>query len=147
MEIITGEPRRRWSDAEKLAVLRDARTLGSVSQAARRHGANPSMVYVWRKSLPDGEMKAEAPMPIFAPVALIADAAPDVVPVFAAPPVTPSPPISITLGSRIEMRVPVDSDPALAAAIAKALAPFASEQSWFRFRQVCACGLRRGTRI
>ena len=50
MEIITGEPRRRWSDAEKLAVFSDARALGSVSQAARRR-EQPSMVYVWRKSL------------------------------------------------------------------------------------------------
>lgn len=127
MEIITGEPRRRWSDAEKLAVLRDARALGSVSQAARRHGANPSMVYVWRKSLADGVLKTEAPMPVFAPVALITDTPPDVAPAFVAPPVTSSPPISIILGSRIEMRVPVDADPALAAAIAKALAPFAAD--------------------
>jgi transposase len=128
MEIITNEPRRRRTDAEKLAVLADAEALGSVTDAARRHGINPSMVFAWRKSFRDGVLKAEAPMPVFAPVALISEALPDVAPSYSAPPVPLPQPISITLGARIEMRVPVDSDPALAAAIAKALAPFAADR-------------------
>jgi transposase len=131
MEIITGEPRRRRTEAEKLEVLASAEALGSVSKAARLHGISVSMVFLWRKQFRSGALKAQAqaPMPAFAPVALIAD-----VPMATAPsetppslPAAPSLPISITLGSRIEMRVPVDSDPALAAAIAKALAPFAAD--------------------
>ena len=133
MDIITGEPRRRRTDAEKLEVLASAEALGSVSKAARLHGISVSMVFLWRKQFRDGVLKASlgahVSAPAFAPVALISEAPPDVVPAFAAPPVAPSPPISITLGSRIEMRVPVASDPALAAAIAKALAPFAADGS------------------
>jgi transposase len=130
MEIITNEPRRRRTEAEKLEVLASAEALGSVSKAARLHGISVSMVFLWRKQFRDGAFKAQASMPAFAPVALITD-----VPMVTAPseppslPTAPPPPISITLGARIEMRVPVDADPALAAAIATALAPFASERA------------------
>ena len=117
MDIITGEARKRWSDEERLAILSEAISTGNVSRTARRHGVNPSMVFGWRKRFaltPNG-----AGMPGFAPVALIAESPPTT-----APP-TPGA-ITVAIGSEIRMSVDGGAEPALAAAIAKALAQFAA---------------------
>ena len=50
MEIITGEPRRRWSREQKLAAV--AATFepdATVAGVARQIGANTGMVFSWRK--------------------------------------------------------------------------------------------------
>jgi transposase len=74
MEIIKGEPRRRWTAEEKLEIVAETLATGQVTQVARRHGANPSMVFAWRKSL----MGPIAPpaSPAFAAVALTQPPAP-----------------------------------------------------------------------
>ncbi len=127
MEIITGEARRQRSDAEKLIVLADAEALGSVTKAARRHGVNPSMVYTWRKLFRERRQKPALAM--FAPVHLAAGSLPGAPPM----PISPVPEdrgvISVSLGALITLTVPRDADPALAAAITAALAPFAAGRS------------------
>jgi len=44
------EHRRRWSAAEKLALVRETYEPGmTVSLVARKHGVNPNQVFHWRK--------------------------------------------------------------------------------------------------
>jgi len=77
MEIIKGEPRRRWTAEEKLEIVAETLATGKVTEVARRHGANPSMVFAWRKKLmgPIAPPPAPAPAPAFAAVALTAQPA------------------------------------------------------------------------
>ncbi len=50
MEIIGGEPRRRWSLEQKLAIVEATFQPGaSVHGVARQAGANTGMVFSWRK--------------------------------------------------------------------------------------------------
>ena len=74
MEIIGGEPRRRWSLEQKLAIVAATFQPGaSVNGVARQAGANPGMVFSWRKELRDQLGFPEQPkMPGFAPVMLAA---------------------------------------------------------------------------
>jgi transposase-like protein len=52
VQIIKGEPRRRWSREEKLAAVAAALQPGvRLTDVARAIGANPSMVWGWRKAL------------------------------------------------------------------------------------------------
>lgn len=74
MEIIKGEPRRRWTAEEKREIVTEALVTGEVSRVARRHGANPSMVFAWRKKLLGSAEPLAAPA--FAAVALTPPAAP-----------------------------------------------------------------------
>lgn len=130
MEIIVGEPRRRRSDAEKLEILVEAEALGSVSMVARRHGISPSQVFGWRKRLRDGVLTSGFPVtPAFVPLTL--EVPLDFSPPTAAMLSSDSPPaatpaICVRVGAGIEMRVSGHADPALASAIASALAPFAA---------------------
>lgn len=55
---IVAETRRKWSRAEKSAVV--AETAGSsVSSVARRHGIASSLVFRWRRELGAGGKKAK----------------------------------------------------------------------------------------
>ena len=50
VEVLAAERRRRWSAAEKLAMVRETYELGmTVSLVARKHGVNPNQVFHWRK--------------------------------------------------------------------------------------------------
>ena len=68
MEIIKGEPRRRWTVEEKLEIVAETLATGQVTRVARRYGANPSMVFAWRKKLM--EPVEASTSPAFAAVAL-----------------------------------------------------------------------------
>ena len=49
MDIILGQPRRRWSAEQKRAMVAETLEPGvSVSSVARRHGINPNMLFAWR---------------------------------------------------------------------------------------------------
>jgi len=91
MEIIKGEPRRRWTVEEKLEIVAETLATGQVTRVARRYGANPSMVFAWRKSL----MGPVAPptAPAFAAVALTPPPAP--------PPAAPSVCVEFPCGARL----------------------------------------------
>ncbi len=49
---IVAETRRRWSEAEKRAIVEEASgACTNVSAVARRHGIKPALLYRWRKEL------------------------------------------------------------------------------------------------
>ena len=120
MELILGKARRRWSGEEKRALV--AETFlpgGSVTAVARRHEINPSMLFTWRK-----RFRAELGFPEkidgvgFAAVAI---AAPDgKAPANLSP--TSEARISVEFCCGARMTVMGAVDPALAVAVAKALA-------------------------
>ena len=119
MEIISGEPRRRRSDDEKRAIVAETYAAGSVTAVARRLGINPSIVFAWRKPFRAEFGFSETSSTVhFAPVALIAD---NGAPASCEPP-NPGGAIEIEIGANIRLRISGSVDPALAGAIAKALA-------------------------
>ncbi|MFZ4072308.1 MAG: IS66-like element accessory protein TnpA [Caulobacterales bacterium] len=116
MQIIRGEPRRRWSREEKLAAVAAALQPGvRLTDVARAIGANPSMVWAWRKAL-RGEIQGSAAAAMtFAPVVMMEE------------PPRPAPlacddAIRVEFGVGMSMHVPAAAPDALAAAIAAALA-------------------------
>jgi len=55
--VLQVERRRRWSDEQELAVLRETTEPGViVSMVARRYGINTGQFYTWRKQLLQGAM-------------------------------------------------------------------------------------------
>jgi transposase len=69
---VVADTRRRWSEAEKQAIIGEALQPGvNVSAIARRHGIKPSLLFRWRK-LAQGEAKTAAPA--FLPISLTAPA-------------------------------------------------------------------------
>jgi transposase len=51
-EVFTGEGRRRkWSLADKIALVAEMAAAGNVSELARRHGMRPSQLFTWRREL------------------------------------------------------------------------------------------------
>ena len=62
MEILSGpERRRRWSTAEKLAIVHETyETDATVSLVARRHGIAPNQLFAWHKLASQGALVATA---------------------------------------------------------------------------------------
>lgn len=59
VEVVSVERRRRWTAAEKLAVVRETYEPGqSVSLVARRHGINANQLFGWRRLERDGALAA-----------------------------------------------------------------------------------------
>jgi len=60
IEVITSvQRRRRWTAAEKLAMVEESERPGmSVSYVARRHGVSPSQLFTWRKLAREGKLSA-----------------------------------------------------------------------------------------
>ncbi|NRP89754.1 hypothetical protein GFPCMMHI_05679 [Ensifer adhaerens] len=56
MEVLSGpERRRRWSTAEKLAIIDEIYEAdATVSIVARRHGIQPNQLFAWRKLASQG---------------------------------------------------------------------------------------------
>ncbi|MGH6951066.1 MAG: IS66-like element accessory protein TnpA [Vitreimonas sp.] len=120
MDIILGKERKRWSEDRKREIVAETVAAGEVAGVARRHGANPSMVFGWRKRLLE-EQRPPAP-PAFVPVALAmaerpAHVAPDTIRGAAAE--TPTIDLAFACGARLRVRGAVDAD--LVAGIVKAL--------------------------
>jgi transposase len=47
---VVAETRRRWSDAEKNAIVAEEAKPGvNISAVARRHGIKPSLLFRWRR--------------------------------------------------------------------------------------------------
>lgn len=132
MEIILGRERRRWSAAEKRAIVAETITVGSVTRVARRHGANPAMVFAWRRKfgapVVEATPRPQAPTQ-FVPVELIAPTArAEMGPLprieRAASPATKAPPsalIDVEIGADIRLRINAGADATVAAAVAQAL--------------------------
>jgi transposase len=104
IEVITGvERRRKWSQAEKLAVVVESLAEGAVvSEVARRHGISPQQLFGWRAKLraETADTRAIA-APLFAPA--IVDNAATRPTELANPPVRHDKTLSIeiTLGSTV----------------------------------------------
>lgn len=60
VEVITSvERRRRWSPAEKRAMVQETYEPGmTVSSVARRHGVGPSQLFFWRRRMEEGALTA-----------------------------------------------------------------------------------------
>jgi transposase len=66
---IVAETRRRWSDAEKLAIIAEAaRPDANISAVARRHGIKPSLLFRWRRMAREAEPRGSGA--VFVPVTL-----------------------------------------------------------------------------
>ena len=63
--------RRRWSDAEKRAIVKECTRPGAVVACiARERGATTSQIYNWRKRFAPPEPDIDAAEPVFLPVAI-----------------------------------------------------------------------------
>lgn len=61
--LVRVERRRRWSDEEKLAILRETTETGAiVAVVARRHGIGTGQLYTWRRQLLKGAMAGFVPV-------------------------------------------------------------------------------------
>jgi transposase len=79
VEVLTGVPRRRrWSAAEKAAIVAESFTPGAVaSTIALRHGLHRNQLYMWRREVRFGALAAPgAPVPDFVPIVSDRRAAP-----------------------------------------------------------------------
>jgi transposase len=103
--VVVAETQRRWSRAEKLALV--AETAGaSVSAVARKHGIASSLVFRWRRGLGGGaKMSKPGAGTAFIPVAL---PAPVVAPVTAAVPGGGVIEIELVGGCRVRVDASVD---------------------------------------
>lgn len=69
--LVRVERRRRWSDEEKLAILKETTEPGAImAMVARRHGIGTGQLYTWRRQLLRGAMAG------FVPVELASDVPP-----------------------------------------------------------------------
>ena len=61
--LVRVERRRRWSDEEKLAILKETTQSGAiVAVVARRHGLGTGQLYTWRRQLQKGAMAGFVPV-------------------------------------------------------------------------------------
>ena len=59
VEVLGVQRRRRWSPAEKMALVEETYAPGaSVSFVARRHGVAPSQLFAWRRLAAEGALTA-----------------------------------------------------------------------------------------
>ena len=133
---VRSERRRRWSDGDKLAIVRETLAPGAVAQVvADRHGIGTGLLYTWRKQMLRAAMTGFAAVEI-RPEALaapqvaddqVAETLPELpaasVAVAAAPPAMPSL-IEVELPTGVRLRVGADVDgPALQRVLAALAAP------------------------
>jgi transposase len=91
---VVAEARRRWSEAEKQAIVAAAeRPEANISAVARQHGIKPSLLFRWRRLARDAQERRSPPAFIPVTLALPATAtpAPEAVAEAAIPPVSPRP--------------------------------------------------------
>lgn len=118
MDIILGNERKRWSEDQKREIVAETIAAGEVTGVARRHGANPSMVFGWRKRFLAEQRTCETQPPAFMPIAL-APPAPAERPASNGACDTPTIDLAFACGARL--RVTGAVDPELVAGIVKAL--------------------------
>jgi transposase len=71
VEVLTGAPRRRrWSAAEKAAIVAESLAPGAVaSTVALRHGLHRNQLYMWRREVRSGVLANRGiAMPDFVPI-------------------------------------------------------------------------------
>jgi len=110
VQVITGvERRRRWSEAEKRAVVAAAFAPGAIVTAvARRADVSTALIYRWRREIEEASRG-------FAEVVVSSVEA-------VAPTERREPVIELVIGGNAEVRILASAPPDLAAAVIKALA-------------------------
>lgn len=101
---VVAESRRRWSRAEKLAIVAEASGAANVAAVARRHGISPSLLFRWKKKLgasAEGRPAGPAFLPVVVPPAASSRDAPE-----------PMGAIEIDLRNGRRVRANVSVDPA-----------------------------------
>src|SRR4051794_29504925 len=70
VEVLTGVPRRRrWSAAEKAAIVAESFAPGAVaSTVALRHGLHRNQLYMWRREVRSGALANTGALPDFVPL-------------------------------------------------------------------------------
>ena len=117
MDIILGNERKRWSEDQKREIVAETLSPGeTVTGVARRHGANPSMVFAWRKRLLK-ELRPDEDPPVFMPIALAPPTADE--PPSDSAPVPPMIDVTFACGARLQASGAVD--PNLVTGIVRAL--------------------------
>lgn len=81
---VTMEGRRRWSRAEKLAIVAEIGD-GPVSPVARKHNISASLLFRWRRDLGAGVTEGANAKPGFVPLALPAPASTKASPIASMP--------------------------------------------------------------
>jgi transposase len=125
---VRSERRRRWSDADKLAIVRETLAPGAVAQVvADRHGIGTGLLYTWRKQMLRAAMTGFAAVeirPEAQPAPQVTDdRAPLVVEMPPKPPSLPSL-IEVELPTGVRLRVGPDVDgPALRRVLAALAGP------------------------
>lgn len=127
---VRSERRRRWSDGDKLAIVRETLAPGAVAQVvADRHGIGTGLLYTWRKQMLRAAMAGFAAVEI-RPAALPAPqvAGDQAAPVMEVPPKPPSLPglpglIEVELPTGVRLRVGPDVDGAALRRVVAALGP------------------------
>ena len=122
MEIILGEPRRRWSEDEKRALVAETLVEGeTVYGVARRHNISRSMLFCWRKQYGEAlsRTKPKSTAIGFTPVA-VAGSQPAALPTPPAP-AAAMPLIELEFASGARLRISGAADPDLVAAVMKAM--------------------------
>jgi transposase len=114
MDIILGKERKRWSEDQKREIVAETFAAGEVTSVARRHGANPSMVFGWRKRFLAEQRTSQTHAPAFMPIALAPPAAPPSL-------ASDAPAIDVEFVCGARLRVTGAVDPELVAHIVKAL--------------------------
>lgn len=105
---VRSERRRRWSDGDKLAIVRETLAPGAVAQVvADRHGIGTGLLYTWRKQMLRAAMTGFAAVEI-RPEALPAPQVADdqMAPVMEMPSKPPAMPSLPSLPSLIEVELP-----------------------------------------
>jgi transposase len=65
--VVRVERRRRWSDEEKLTILKETTQPGAImALVARRHGIGTGQLYTWRRQLLQGAMAGFVPVELAA---------------------------------------------------------------------------------
>ena len=127
IEVLTGTERRRsYTPSQKVWMVDEAFRPGVVvTDAARRLGVHESLLYRWRRMMTPVEAAAD---PGFAAVTILPEPVTETMGLPVMPPLAPAPPplpagvleVSLPCGSCLRLEGTVD--PALAAAVVRALA-------------------------
>ena len=76
LEVVESGRRRRWTESEKLKIVRESLAGPRLTAAtARRHGISRQLLLNWRKALREGRLCAEAAAAGFVPAIVTAELA------------------------------------------------------------------------
>jgi transposase len=74
LEVVDSGRRRRWTESEKLRIVRESLAGPRLTAAtARRHGISRQLLLNWRKAWREGRLGAEAPAAAFVPAVVTAE--------------------------------------------------------------------------